>query len=198
MMLKYSVTIRKIYNETRQQWCLWQPWWKFIPPAPDWQLAANAGLDPFLINKVMQSTLEPCSLDMCVCPISSTSHDPREDQAVAGLPIDCVGTRHLGFQQLINQARVRVWAWRRACVRVGLSQSSQQEWKRQPHDNVTSSPFIPATQHFETKQQQQPGNLKKGAWFTGDMTSTTNTNPPLPTPSRSSAPALICIWYFSQ
>lgn len=75
----------------------------------------------------MQSTLQPRSLDMCVCPVSSTSHDPREDQAVAGLPIDCVGTRHLGFQQLINQARlcerdgvrdgVRVWACHRAVSR---------------------------------------------------------------------------------
>lgn len=131
----------------------------------------------------MQYTLQACGADMCVfvCPFLSTSHDPREDQAVAALPIDCVGTRHLGFQQLINQAR----SWHKSlsvCVFlcVGLSRSSQQERKRQPHDNVTSPPFIPATQHSETKQQQ-PGNQKKkkkkAAWFTADMTSITNTNP---------------------
>lgn len=78
--------------------------------------------------------------------------------------------------------RVRECAFVRVC---GLSQTSQQEWKRQPHDNVTSPPFIPATQHSETKQQ--PGTWKKAAWFTADMTSITNTNPPLAAPSRSSA-----------
>ena len=95
---------------------------------------------------------------------------------------------------LLTQPYVCVCVCVRACVHarvyihvcVGLSQTSQQEWKRQPHDNVTSPPFIPATQHSETKQQQ-PSNLKKAAWFTADMTSITNTNPPLPAPSRGSA-----------
>lgn len=68
----------------------------------------------------MQYTLQACGADMCVfvCPFLSTSHDPREDQAVAVLPIDCVGTRHLGFQQLINQARFLTQI--SECVRVSL------------------------------------------------------------------------------
>ncbi len=69
-MLKYSVTIRKIYGQTRQQRCPWQPWWKFTPLASDWQLTANAGLDPFPINTVMQYTPYYCTVvcvRVCVC-----------------------------------------------------------------------------------------------------------------------------------
>lgn len=184
MMLKYSVTIRKIYGQTRQQWYPWQPWWKFSLPASDWQLAANAGLDPFPINTVMQYTLQQRGVWQRVCPSSIAAVHITWPQRGPGS--GCAPYRLCGHTSsrisAVNKSGLLPTL---PCVWGGLSQSSQQEWKRQPHDNVTSPPFIPATQHSQTKQQQ-PSNLKKAVWFTADMTSITNTNP-LPAPSRGPA-----------
>lgn len=185
MMLKYSVTIRKMNSQTRQHWCPWQPWWKFTLLAFDWQLATNAGSDPFHVDTVTQYTPPQCcvyvcvflwvcvylfvcvcvSVCVCVCAYLWTTSQ-RQARPISTVCIDSVGTRHPGFQRFINQ----LCSWNRSAVPVCVGLSfcvcetvclylghSQREWLRQQHDNGTSLPFIPATRHSGTEKKN---NLK--------------------------------------
>lgn len=59
MMLKYSVTIRKMYGQTRRLWWPWQGWWKFAFLDWHWQPALGPGASPDAVNKVTWDLRSP-------------------------------------------------------------------------------------------------------------------------------------------
>ena len=142
---------------------------KVYPPRLVWLAATTQHWTGSISHRycnTIHSALQCC---VCVYPLlSSASHTHQGwgwAACVAVLCIDSVGSGHTSSRvSAVNKSSsdagqfVCVYVCVCVCLLVnvcgrkkreclGLSQSSQREWKRQPHDNVTSPPFILATCH---------------------------------------------------